>query len=352
MVAPVTGPFSRVITYPGPPTSAGFIPIWVRSSRQWYRQRKPHNLPLNYSLSDRRLLSTTDPDNGWGYEQGPATYDYDVLYAGYNKAYERFKSKLYGDKAELAVSLAERKQAMNMVTNRCIQLYQFSRSLRKLRFREAANILGIQKIDDLNLVKKRGSKNFANNYLEFHFGWSPLVSDIGSAIDTLQNGVPPIRVRGTGNSKRIYMLSQPSSYYSWTSKKFDIHHMATIGATVQVTNPNLHLATQLGLVNPATIAWELVPFSFVVDWFVNVSDFLGQFTDFWGLSLTDTYRTHYQVYNYSETWYYGFTGVFRSVFVDRGLGIPGPTLRVRDPWILSPRRGLAAASLLVQMLKR
>ena len=60
-----------------------------------------------------------------------------------------------------------------------------------------------------------------------------------------------------------------------------------------ITNPNLLLANRLGLVNPLSVAWELVPFSFVVDWFSGVGNVLDGYTDLLGLSVVDTYSVRY-----------------------------------------------------------
>jgi hypothetical protein len=36
-------------------------------------------------------------------------------------------------------------------------------------------------------------------------------------------------------------------------------------------------ADLFGLSSPIAMVWEMIPFSFVIDWFINVGDFLGQF---------------------------------------------------------------------------
>jgi len=69
--------------------------------------------------------------------------------------------------------------------------------------------------------------------------------------------------------------------------------VAKTGATLKITNPDLLLASRMGLINPLAIAWELVPFSFVVDWFTKFGDVLEAKTDFLGISLLDSYNTRY-----------------------------------------------------------
>jgi hypothetical protein len=43
-----------------------------------------------------------------------------------------------------------------------------------------------------------------------------------------------------------------------------------------------------GISNPALVAWELVPFSFVADWFVPVGDWLKQLDALLGLTVEGT----------------------------------------------------------------
>lgn len=48
-----------------------------------------------------------------------------------------------------------------------------------------------------------------------------------------------------------------------------------LGLTAQVENPMLYLRERLGANNVAKIAWAVVPFSFVIDWFANIGDILN-----------------------------------------------------------------------------
>lgn len=369
MVSPVTGPFNRSEIVKGPPTSSNFRPDWVWYQRTWYRQRRPYNLPLAFTYSRSQVVDFLSPYQGSDYRHyfsgqaniGSVPLDPSTLYPGvYNRAYGKFKSNAMSESASLGISLAQRKQALDMMGNRLLQLATFAGHLRKRRFWEAAKSLGMS---EKPRGLKKGAKSFANNFLEFHFGWSPLVGDIGSAIDVLQGGVPPARIHSMA-STTAYLewntstSSNPVYYYKCTDRIW-----WRIGADISVSNPNLWLANQLGFVNPASVAWDAVPFSFVVGWFVNVDQFLNSFTDFWGLSVTNSYISCLYTRRASErtvqrNWPtsgrntdFAFAN-FRYVRSARILGsIPGPSLRIKDPWILSPSRALTAASLLLQKLK-
>lgn len=377
MVQPVTGPFfKRVQTnstlgvMPGdgsnnPPP--GRVTVERNLERTWFRQKPPFSLPLAFSYTDRRLtVATLSGPTGWesaDYTSAPLpppTNDY-----AYNRAYSNFKNGL-GEAASLSVTIAERRQAVSMIAKRATQLAAFGLALKKLDFKRAAKALDISNKDvrrrlgrgGRKLVNKRGRKAFANNYLEFHFGWAPLVNDIGSAIDVLQGGIPPALVRGSGmHNWQTTSISDGGYWRDRSITRFT--QQVRIRAQVRVDNPNLWLANQMGFVNPASVAWELVPFSFVVDWFVNVGDILASYTDFAGLSIENASTTVFSTgeTQYSGTWDYPNGSIIRNrvgktIACTRSVGVISPPRFGFKPFQgFSVRRGLAAISLLVQSVK-
>jgi len=336
-------------------------------NRTWRRQRRPYNLPLPFDYRRREVMRFYRVSSAYDYVTvsncpGYQTMDPSSFQpAIYNKAHGRFVSKLKPDTAGLGINLVQRRQAIDMIANRALQLGRFAKQLKRFNFRGAARELGMDPASVKGLTLRKGGKHFGNNFLEFHFGWSPLVSDIYSSVDLLQNGVPPVRV--TASSSGSYF-----SKYVETSNEPDIYQNSQtkvryrIGAKVSVTNPNLWLANQLGLVNPALIVYDANPFSFVLNWFVNVEQFLSSFTDLWGLNLTDQYVTcNTETTMHEERWYNNWPSAGKrtpqwfadtlSVQMARTTGsIPGPTLRKLSPWTVSPTRGLTAVSLLLQKI--
>lgn len=357
MVLPVTGPFYQVqFTRSPAPNPSGWYPDWRLREQYVYKQAKPFDRPLAYSGAHIQVLGYEKARPGYNTNQIPIWQDVrrwpsaSLNAQAYDKAYAKFRGKM-GSAAELAVSFAERRQAMDMMTSRLLQLAAFTLALKRRQFNKCADILGVnrRRLKSMNL--RKGAKSASSNYLEFHFGWSPLVGDIGSAMDFLQQPVPPIQVTAFHRSKESGVLEvNPGAY--WYVRETDYTSSVRMSASVGVDNPNLWLANSLGFVNPATVLWELVPFSFVLDWFVNVSDFLSGFTDFYGLSLQDAYRTYTWRSTHTHTQYDGYKYWGKSALCERVLGTPpGPALKVRAPWTLSPRRGAAAAALLVQRAK-
>jgi hypothetical protein len=128
-----------------------------------------------------------------------------------------------------------------------------------------------------------------------------------------------------------------------------------MSATVQVTNPNMFLANQLGFLNPALVAWELVPFSFVVDWFVNVGAVISSMTDFMGCTLKDPYHTDCHKVGYTYSVFTKVGGGYASVnglcsYVDRNSGLIQPVLVAKPVKVQSLSRAATEVSLLLQFM--
>lgn len=349
MVAPTSGPYTRETSRLGPSITGQGQGHWYYQYRQWYRQRRPYNLPLNYQYICLEVLNasgTREPDCNL-YAGGYDSVSYE---RAYNKAYAKLVSQL-GDTSLWAVNIAEGKQSLAMIANRATQITRFCRALHRFDFPGASKALGLNRVPK---GLKAKSKAFANNFLEYHFGWEPLVQDIGSAVTTLGGKRPnkTIKSSGIGYWKDTYGSSGsglPGPYFVWNYKTSVRLHV-----TIQVANENTYMLQQLGFINPLSVAWELVPFSFVVDWFANVGQFLGSFSDFAGLTQINPYTSLLQVgltTRYSVPPGTVFTQLYRSSRAARGQGITGPFLRIAPFKGLSAVRGLTAVSLLLQQMR-
>jgi hypothetical protein len=269
-----------------------------------------------------------------------------------------------GCQAALAASLAERKQAMEMMTARLSQIYRFTRAVSKFKWADAAKELNLDATSRAKWLKlsssdrlRIGSKHFANNWLEFHFGWSPLIGDIYDAMEVLVTPVMPTKFKVSVKRKYSFISDNRVLTYDSYFNKHSGFFRWTMGSDFEVSNPNLLLLNRLGVINPATVLWEVTPWSFVVDWFVNVSDFLEQFGEYAGINRinpwysktledrVDSITTH-GIGATKSTWIHAC----HAISTERVLGDPPSILlKVKPRWNLSPSRGLTAASLLLQV---
>lgn len=202
-----------------------------------------------------------------------------------NQAYERFKEKAIGENASIGVFAAEMQESLGMIQNRALTMYKAARALRKGDLGDMASHLGVRVKRKHKGFKPR-PENAAETWLEYWFGWSPFINDFYSVGEVMTQPVPGGKYAGTAKSPW---------YLSGESRVWKIHgsgsFVAKVGGEVYLENPNQFLMQQLGLVNPAQVVWELIPFSFLVDWVTDFGSFLGSYSDFFGCSVRNAYYT-------------------------------------------------------------
>lgn len=355
MVLPIKGPFSvSKVLARGPKNIYGNSGVWEEVSRNWFTQRKPYNLPLKFTFEGRKVLYQTNTQ-----EFVRSTSDaYVPNYApqsrkAYNEAYGRFASKAKTDAAELAVTLLEWKKSRSMIIDRATRLAL------GLVYARRGDVKAMKALWGKGAGIRPYLRQQGSHVLEYSFGWAPLVKDLVTAVSVFGNGIPPPTVTATFSYAQKYHLDKTNGSHK-ASYVSTVHVGWKLKAIVRVTNPNLLLLNQLGLANPAAIAWEMTPWSFVVDYFVNVSSFIGSFTDRLGMSwenasstefvqITSTYAAKPKV-NISPQYHYPNYGVVVTR-VARSIGIATPTLRGKPPWNFSLSRAATSVALLLQQLK-
>lgn len=300
----------------------------------WNRQPKPYLQVNPYALDDCRITNRLLPANNLTRAPGEDSY---LIAVARNKAYESFVSKL-GERSEMGVNLVEARRAAEMINHRAFALLTIATKFKRaVRSRQARSI-----------------KTYASLWLEYSFGWLPLISDIYNAADVLQRPFPNGRVsaRSRVNDKAAWRGPVPSREYYNATRSVRV----SVGAHVSVSNPNLWKLNQLGLVNPASVAWELVPWSFVVDWFTSAGAVIASYTDLVGLQLDRAWTTTVSVTDASYMWiepdgslYDYFTS--HRTQMDRQASIAGPTLLVKPFTGFSLKRGANALALAVQQLR-
>lgn len=295
-----TGPFITTINLP----SQGRY-----ERKESYRQPRPYIEPLPYfhgRYHDGRIYSN-QRDHEY---DGPGVVGSESLLAAqgdtdplgtrslaYARAYDRFVSKMKRN-AQLGVGLAEVSSSFTMIRNRSIQLLGALSALRRRDFQGLAlslNLVKEEKKDRARIVWNRQSfrtATLANLLLEYQFGWAPLVADIAAAVNVLQSDFSDIPITGIGTANDSY--SSMTYPFSGASQKtqLSVKSRVVVRAVVIPSNPNLALANQLGFVNPVSVAWQVLPASFLFDWFLPVGRFLESYSDFWGFSVLRTSVSH------------------------------------------------------------
>jgi hypothetical protein len=188
----------------------------------------------------------------------------------------KFNGKLRKGSASMGVTLGSWSQSREMIVKRSSDLGKVTQS--------AYNRLNRNPKQLKELRHKR--EPLANEVLETEFGWRPLYEDFHTALTSVcQDGIPDQWITSRHREYLTYDTGIVTNGYTKYYRKYLGRAMVTYSANVAIANPNLWLLNRLGLVNPATVIWDLIPWSFVVNMFVNVNAMISSVTDEVGLDI-------------------------------------------------------------------
>lgn len=260
----------------------------------------------------------------------------------YSECYARLRGKLYKGSASLGVTLGSAKQSGRMINDRFLVLNN----------KAVAMSARLGKLPVKTILKARDAKRFrelpkafANAYLEIIFGWTPLLKDIraaGHALATIKPDYQTVKAKASGP----FRASKPTDY---GNTEFNGSVAVTLALGVSVSNPNAWMLERLGLLNAGAVAWDLVPWSFVVNMFVNTGQLMNSLTDFTGLTFDSegTFTQSIRGSGYEIAWYRGKNSVATWVATPTTRSLiakpPTPRLDFRLPDASISNAALAAA---------
>lgn len=185
--------------------------------------------------------------------------------------------KLKGADVNLAVAFAERNKTAKMIGSTALQLAEAMRALRRGHWRDACRAL------DVNPRGKPRGSSVPARWLELQYGWKPLLSDVYGSVDALakRRGEDWIVTAKGASSEKIAAdwTPNPPGADSKQLPDFGIGRATGVrGCFVRIDaipgNDLLMVMSSLGITNPLLVAWELVPYSFIVDWFLPIGSFV------------------------------------------------------------------------------
>lgn len=207
--------------------------------------------------------------------------------APYNAAVAKLNDKVRGS-LDLGIDVAEWRQTVDM-----------PKELAKV-FRFVAS--GAWK-------RPRSYKDFyqwmANGWLQWQYGWKPLINDVYEVCDQasrdIRKALTEVKARATiplggGDVVSRTVNSVPVSYVRDGKGK----QSCTLQVTLEMRNVD---PGQWSSLNPLSLGWEIIPYSFVVDWFYNVGSFLRGVESalLYGNYFVDGCKSELYVYEGTET---------------------------------------------------
>lgn len=190
-----------------------------------------------------------------------------------NQAITQALNNLGGQKVNVGQAIAEGRRTYSMLANSSVNLWTLFLAAKRRQWSKVAELLG---------PGNKPYRKAADNWLQLQYGWKPLLSDIHGAYGILTNLDPKtFTISGSSTNTRTHPVSGETGYAHW-SGEITCRGYAKFVAVLDGSYN--HLGNTAGLTNPAALAWELLPYSFVVDWFVPVGNVLQAYGDSAGLN--------------------------------------------------------------------
>lgn len=313
------GYLGQVTTYPA--TASEVL------QQRWYSSVKTANfvglsrrqLPVNsflagsYVITDRGGSARKWGGSSYQYWNGSAQTMFPAMYSGiiasghhnYDdtqvaiRAEQHALSKCANMKMNVAQSFAERKQTANLLISSVNRFVTVAMLLRKGKFSEVNRALGKRrqlfsgKRFEKDAVRPPTQKDFSNLWLEYSYGWRPLLADVYGAAELLAQTATksrPLSARGT--YKNLETLKSRYTSFGVTSECITQREQSGLCRfEFDITDQLADVLKSTGISNPALLAWELLPYSFVVDWFIPVGNYLENWNAASGLKFVRGHTT-------------------------------------------------------------
>lgn len=217
------------------------------------------------------------------------------------KVINQLRVKIQGSDFNAGIVLAEAHKTAALVAQSAMKIAKALVLAKRGRMAEAAYALTGRKqpkVARRGEVGRAGSEILSQRWLELQYGWYPLLSDVESSAQALAHkhlessvvrfvargqrsiGLPSGKYPDPANSSTVLQ-----SHPQYTAQGYQAFERYQIIAHVSsYDSPGL-----LGLKDVASVAWELVPYSFVVDWFIPIGSYLSALSV--SRSLTGTFVT-------------------------------------------------------------
>lgn len=280
-------------------------------------------------------------------------------------------SNIKNQKFDVGMFIGELNQTVGLLAHTARRVSSAYTALRRGSLRDLEVALGCGRVSRSrekrfhNEYKRDPVSAASNTWLEVQYGWRPLLNDAYGAAQAFAAhnlGESPKRVKVSASGQQSVVIPFMSKL-GLETKVLNNDYTVRVRrvAELQVSSPVFATASALGLTNPLSLAWNLLPFSFVVDWFIPIGTFLGNLDATAGMQLvrgTRAQRLEGNVFSSVSGSYTGGGGYYAScrksgIQYSRSVGLPSaipPVPRIGFP--SSVAQFGSALALLQQAFKR
>lgn len=227
-------------------------------------------------------------------------------------------------KVNLFQAYAERDQTARLLASTVTRITKSLLSLKKGNFVQAARELGIvvskrrarrarqefrtrrppkgkktkRERESQVSRKARNDKFISQSWLELQYGWLPLLNDVYGAGQALAQSQFREVINKTSRSQYQKSSDVLVTFPGGGSKdtitrnsETTIKYVVYFGSSSNSPSGLTHTLAQVGLTNPLLIMWELMPFSFVIDWFLPIGNYISSLDATLGLTFIGGSKT-------------------------------------------------------------
>lgn len=223
---------------------SGSQPYWRRTSYSWHSNMLPSTPVVYLQLSSNDDL----------------------------RALSKLAEAIRGTDFNAGIFIAESKELVTGIVASSRAIFEAVREVKRLRpdlaLRALARVTQGISAKDFGDLKKLNRNDISGTWLALKFAWFPAVQDVYSACEALH----------TLNQERSWTFRSSSPVrkdnVQVTASGLKMDRCTQVRYKFILKNPPTTWQS-FGLMDPLPILWEVLPWSFVLDWFVPVGDFLS-----------------------------------------------------------------------------
>jgi len=187
------------------------------------------------------------------------------------KLISKLRDALYGSGFHPGVFTAEGRKTLSLISESAVRIGSALHRLKSGDPWGCAEALGVEPSKGFIRTVADARKGISRAWLEIQYGWKPLLKDAEDGAQWIAetvHGSTPVKVVRTRSWAQTSVTSaaQAGYYLGARSDIFNLRFQVSEIAKSSVALPSFY--------SVAGIAWELVPYSFVFDWFVPLGSYL------------------------------------------------------------------------------
>lgn len=270
------------------------LPLNTYNLRGIYMESSVHRRSYADLIADTIQIDET---SNYAYDNSfwPSDYGDSIKSDCKYLALQRLSRSVNETKINVGIAFAERKQTASLIASTAHRIAAAAACLKRGNVKGLYESLGLNgtpgKKEIARVTRTPPSKRIAGHWLEYTFGWVPLLNDVFGAAETLAS-------HAVGDFYHTEAKASAKKALSDTFKSGGVTYdriqegKYKFGLRYRLDNYAQAALAQTGITNPLSVAWEILPYSFVIDWFIPVSGYLSTLNAFDGFIFTSGWESY------------------------------------------------------------